>query len=669
MSTTTTGKKTQYRHPSINTISVNSLTENLLAAQSIQHFDDNNNTRQYTSQQNMLFDSPKNQNLNVSIIKEKTTNMPSLYDSKKQRKPVDGSCFSPKSSGLDIKTILFYLIFLWALVVFLSSLCGIGPVDEELLFVKNAPINYHSAVANETMINDDEEEESPIEEINAWERITQSSWETTTLSLNTDVDDNNNLDIDITTDEGTVDQEIDKENIVENDPSIPENIITTQNEIVDVKANLESSDNSINLTQIGVANKLKKNKKTRYEIAGAFNEDDIVFDYSNYTYPIVEPHFTHIDVVGSLSIKERREFVALQRNINDGLDHSCGSWQDKYTTLHEKILNGTAPQRYVSYICEAKINCGGLADRILGMTSTFLFALLTDRAFLADWQVPLPLDTIFDSSNIDWSYDSFNSDYLTKDLNTTELNIIDYNSKHLDYHFSLSNWTTRYPEPFIKFYTNQGLIQRAFDSKYYSSKLKEMGLRPHTAFGCFLDYLFTPIPPALSFITQYTALFALPNIFSVGIHIQVGDSYEQSHLLQDYGYFFNCADQLTQTYAAPDQKVIYYLVTDSLKLRTEAYTKLEHVIISGLQIDSGHGHYDQANGVINAIIENSILSKTDYRVISQGNFGKLAAFHSKQLHSTVSLSTAATTGTKFLDCSREDIFTTFNQLANEWSII
>src|SRR6185369_15089029 len=102
-----------------------------------------------------------------------------------------------------------------------------------------------------------------------------------------------------------------------------------------------------------------------------------------------------------------------------------------------------------------------------------------------------------------------------KDLNTKELNIIDYDSKHLDYHFSLSNWTKKYPEPFVKIYTNQGLIQKAFDSKYYSPKLKEIGLRPHTALGCFLDYLFRPVPQALSFITQYTALFALPSIFSV----------------------------------------------------------------------------------------------------------------------------------------------------------
>nr|CAG8487929.1 1558_t:CDS:2 [Entrophospora candida] len=650
MSTTTTGQRPHRRNASIGTISTNGSIENLLAALPIPQVD-NDNTRQHASQQNILLDSPKNQNPNISIIKEKTTNISPSYDplsTKKQRKP-DGSFISPKSSGLDIRKILFFFVFLWALVVFLSSLFGIGSVDEELLIDKDVPINDHTIV-NETIIDDNKD--SPNEEIDAWEEIAQDDWEDTTRLLNIDVDDNN-IDINITSDE----------------EDITENIIPTQNDTGDIKGKFGSSDDSIDSTQIGITNKLKKKKQTKYEISDALNEDSIEVDYSDYTYITTNPHFTHTDIVESLSINEHEEFVNLQmsqKNIDDSLDHSCGSWQDKYTKLHKEILNGTAPQRYIGYICDAKINCGGLADRILGMTSTFLFALLTNRAFLADWQVPLPLDAIFDSPNIDWSYDSLNPDYSIKDFDTTELNIIDYDVKHLDYHFSLFNWTTKYPEPFIKFYISQGLIQRAFDSKYYSSKLKEIGLRPHTAFGCFLDYLFRPVPTALSFITQYTALFALPSIFSVGIHIRTGDTYEQSHSLQDYSHFFSCADQLTQTYAAPDQKVIYYLVTDSIKLREEAYTKLEHVIISGLPIDSGHGHYDHANGVNNAIVENSILSKTDYRVISRGSFGKLAVFRSKQLHSTVLLST---TRTKFLDCTREDAFTTFNRLANEWSII
>lgn len=41
------------------------------------------------------------------------------------------------------------------------------------------------------------------------------------------------------------------------------------------------------------------------------------------------------------------------------------------------------------------------------MISTFFYALLTDRAYLAHWADanPIPLEVLFERPNIDWSYD------------------------------------------------------------------------------------------------------------------------------------------------------------------------------------------------------------------------------------------------------------------------
>lgn len=62
------------------------------------------------------------------------------------------------------------------------------------------------------------------------------------------------------------------------------------------------------------------------------------------------------------------------------------------------------------------------------MTSAFYVGLMTNRAarqtialgteladsacpqFLAEWQTPVPLDVIFDSPNVNWSYSSFTQD-------------------------------------------------------------------------------------------------------------------------------------------------------------------------------------------------------------------------------------------------------------------
>jgi len=37
------------------------------------------------------------------------------------------------------------------------------------------------------------------------------------------------------------------------------------------------------------------------------------------------------------------------------------------------------------------------------MVSTFLYSILTKRAFSISWEQPSPFDTLFDSPHIDWS--------------------------------------------------------------------------------------------------------------------------------------------------------------------------------------------------------------------------------------------------------------------------
>lgn len=49
--------------------------------------------------------------------------------------------------------------------------------------------------------------------------------------------------------------------------------------------------------------------------------------------------------------------------------------------------------------------CGGIADRLLGIATTFLYALVTRRIIAINWQNTIPFDLLFDSPHgIDWSY-------------------------------------------------------------------------------------------------------------------------------------------------------------------------------------------------------------------------------------------------------------------------
>lgn len=79
-----------------------------------------------------------------------------------------------------------------------------------------------------------------------------------------------------------------------------------------------------------------------------------------------------------------------------------------------------------------------------------------------------------------------------------------------------------------------------------------------------------------------------------------------------------CANQLAETYSLPDQKVVYYLVTDSAHLRQDAIEKLgDKVVVSGAGIEHIHVKSGHADGVFSAVLEDWILAKTDYRVITQ----------------------------------------------------
>ncbi|CAG8507190.1 5894_t:CDS:2 [Funneliformis caledonium] len=653
----TTGQKAHRRNMSL-TFGNNSSSENLIASPNNTRVD---NTTYLTPIDTLT--SGKKSHLN-NILKDKISPLtpPSTpskhkpYNPFTLKKKVDGN--SPQSTIVDVKKVFFLLIFSGALVVFFGALTGIGiPFEGDIVSIDSDNSDHVQVIIDK---NTDEFSEN-------FETQKEKADDLTRDTIDDD-DINDGLANAIAQDlvkepELETDQEnFDQNPVLQPEPvKINENVYEQEKEENVVKDMEDNSDKipsnndsdtpesedkiEQHIDEITVIPNKLQNKKNRYS-ENQNNEND---DYSNHAYIRHEAHFTYDDVVESLTEEERADILltkSLEINTDESLDSSCGSWQDNYSRLHENILSRNASQRYVSYICDDKIKCGGLANRILGMTSAFIFALLTNRAFLADWQTRLPLEDIFNSPNIDWSYDSLNLPSDIRELETSELNIIDFDARTLDEKFMLSNWTTKYPSSFIKFYSNRGMVIRSFDSKFYSTILKDMGLRPHTAFGCILDYLFRPVPSAYSFITQYTSLFALSSIFTVGIQIKSQNGLTS---LQDYKYYFDCADQLTQTYAAPHQKVIYYVVTDSVKLREEAVEELEHVVVSGLPIDSNFDNLDNLDSANNALIENWIFSKTDYRVISPGDYGKLAAFHSKQLHTTVFMEDSHNVP----DCTRE----------------
>lgn len=85
-----------------------------------------------------------------------------------------------------------------------------------------------------------------------------------------------------------------------------------------------------------------------------------------------------------------------------------------------------------------------------------------------------------------------------------------------------------------------------------------------------------------------------------------------------HSQFFRCARELGETYAQPDQRVVFYLVTDSAHLKADAQRvygdKLVTTDITPQHVHQKSGH---ADGVFSAVVEDWILAKTDMLVATQ----------------------------------------------------
>ena len=80
-------------------------------------------------------------------------------------------------------------------------------------------------------------------------------------------------------------------------------------------------------------------------------------------------------------------------------------WMQQYAALHVAIMSEEAPAemlQYVVWTCGAYGSCSGWANRMLGIASALLLAVLTDRALLIEWGDGPPLDSFVRSDYIDW---------------------------------------------------------------------------------------------------------------------------------------------------------------------------------------------------------------------------------------------------------------------------
>lgn len=322
--------------------------------------------------------------------------------------------------------------------------------------------------------------------------------------------------------------------------------------------------------------------------------------------------------------------------LNDERDwyaSQCGNWQAKYRKLHTKIVTGILPPRYVIFSMSS-----GLADCLSGVVTAFYFSLLTDRAFkIADKRWPL----VYNRVSVDW-FEERSFEYFANESNFNESktaiikeNYVQKGKKILFAAFASKSLKSVHSDfTTILIRTHFGLTHKLFDNPHHYRELYAMGLRPETAYGCALSFLFEPWPSVMAPIASIISKLDQTDPGFIGIQIRVGDQAFRNKTLHvnlsSYLPFIQCAEKIEQIAYSNNSRVKWYLISDSLHVRRQAQQLYPHKIVTSITDALSNMRFDQKDaGMSLAVAENWLFSSAQYFVISpRSGFGRSAAVRS-----------------------------------------
>ena len=212
--------------------------------------------------------------------------------------------------------------------------------------------------------------------------------------------------------------------------------------------------------------------------------------------------------------------------------------------------------------------------------------------------------------------------------------------------------------PVVILSSNRGRAFRLFDSPRYRQRLFDFGLRPETCLACAFHYLFRPSAAVENLYgNTFRRLADNKPILKIGIAVRVGDEVfggrdkreqdDEAYLWSIAEPYFDCASQIEATRAQPGQRVLIYLISESLNLRQLAKERLGDKILtdSSTRYDHPDDVHNNKNDKYNdrkggpsaseeldramqhAVGQVLAFSMADFHVFtSQSGFGRLGAW-------------------------------------------
>ena len=200
----------------------------------------------------------------------------------------------------------------------------------------------------------------------------------------------------------------------------------------------------------------------------------------------------------------------------------CSSeWQNAYAKVHARQLASARPRIAVF----SAVGNGGLADRLTGLMTVLLLAILTDRAIAIDWNG-------YEQALKTPRVDAFKAMKLARAAPSSDVRRLQWLNAN---RVALRNLTESvsggldelWPERVLIFQTNRGFTQGLLGSAAHAQAVSSRGLNSTNAqFGCLFNFLLRPtsgsrtrVAPLIDAITAAKAR----GDYIVGVHVRTGD--------------------------------------------------------------------------------------------------------------------------------------------------
>ena len=316
-------------------------------------------------------------------------------------------------------------------------------------------------------------------------------------------------------------------------------------------------------------------------------------------------------------------------NTSDSAEYvkQCGrDWMDLFANwerVQSRALDGRSDTKVVVWKCDE--SCGGLGDRQRGILTSFMLALVTNRAFFIQSEAPVPLRHYFHVANpsLHWTFDQSRlkgRSVLHEDFMNDVPSIGDYASGNLSHYeaFDFVIQANNFWQPF-HILRNPGLASRAKTLRKYDD---------HVLAGCLLNYLLVPARDMQSTLQHVRQVVAGHNNRLLAVQIRTGDSQNKNlTVLTEYIQLFQTCVQKLERSATTSIEI--FLTTDSDEALVAFKSAYPHLLTFAgdiYHVDGPFGKPVNAEAAFRKLaLDHLMISQADQLLISRSGFSEYAA--------------------------------------------